>query len=71
MRSSTTGTWTDLGTSVKRKEELGVTLSDHVRLAESRLFPLIEETLPATDLKQLAELLAPTEPDDPVPAPAA
>lgn len=43
-------------------QELGVTLSDHVRLEERRLFPLIEETLPAAELEQLAERLDPTGP---------
>ena len=45
-------------------QELGVTLSDHVRLEERQLFPLIEDTLPAAELEQLAERLEPTAPND-------
>jgi hypothetical protein len=52
-------------------QELGVTLSDHVRLEERRLFPLIEETLPAVELEQLAQRLQPTAPNDSGPDPAA
>jgi hemerythrin-like domain-containing protein len=39
-------------------QELGVALSDHVRLEERSLFPLIEQTVPAAQLERLAAQLS-------------
>jgi hypothetical protein len=41
-------------------QELGVALSDHVRLEERSLFPLIEETVPPAALERLAAQLSHT-----------
>ncbi|HZJ09884.1 MAG TPA: hemerythrin domain-containing protein [Trueperaceae bacterium] len=41
--------------------ELGERLTDHVRLEERQLFPLIEEAMPAEAATALAEALAETE----------
>jgi hypothetical protein len=40
--------------SLATLQELGVALSDHVRLEERSLFPLIEETVPPAELERLA-----------------
>jgi hypothetical protein len=37
--------------------ELGAMMAEHVRLEERELFPLIEETIPAPELAQLAAAL--------------
>lgn len=47
--------------SVKTLRKLGVRLSDHVRLEERELFPLIEETVPVAELELLAARLASVE----------
>jgi iron-sulfur cluster repair protein YtfE (RIC family) len=39
-------------------QELGVALSDHVRLEERSLFPLIEDTVPPAQLERLAAQLS-------------
>ena len=39
-------------------QELGLALSDHVRLEERSLFPLIEETVPPAELERLAAQLS-------------
>lgn len=47
--------------SVTALRELGVELADHVRLEERELFPLIEKTLPASDLAVVAAALEQAE----------
>jgi len=42
-------------------QQLGTLLSNHVRLEERELFPLIEETLPEAELEVLAATLAQAE----------
>ncbi len=44
--------------------QLGTLLSNHVRLEERELFPLIEETLPEAELEALAATLAQAEEED-------
>ncbi len=41
--------------------DLGIGLSDHVRLEERKLFPLIEKALPASALSELADALRQAE----------
>lgn len=48
------------GLELSSLQELGVQLTDHVRLEERELFPLIEKTLPAADLERVLRLLAPS-----------
>lgn len=47
----------DAGASVGALQELGQMLSDHVRLEERALFPLIESTLPDAELAAVAVAL--------------
>lgn len=47
--------------SLDALQRLGKNLSDHVRLEERQLFPLIEAALPADDLERLAAALAERE----------
>ena len=51
--------------------DLGERLAAHVRLEERELFPLIEQTMPATEFTMLAEALERAEPDILTRAPAA
>lgn len=44
-------------------EELGEALSEHVRLEERELFPLIESSMPADELLTLAQALEAAGPD--------
>jgi hypothetical protein len=48
----------DLSPTVGSLHELGARLSDHVRLEERELFPLIERAMPAKALAALADVLA-------------
>ncbi|MEJ7715167.1 MAG: hypothetical protein WKF40_05435 [Thermoleophilaceae bacterium] len=45
-------------------QQLGTLLSNHVRLEERELFPLIEQTLPEAKLEALAATLARAEAED-------
>ncbi len=47
----------DPGASPESLQALGTLLSDHVRLEERQLFPLIEQTLPEAELEPLAAAL--------------
>ncbi len=52
-----------------RLRELGTLLSDHVRLEERELFPLIEESLPPEELDWVGRALEHAEePSQPAPA---